>query len=139
MGYQVYRINKDTGGYRFAGYGVPAICEHPDCLKEIDRGVSYACGGVPNSEHGCDRYFCSEHLNYVYFKEDGLLCRHRKDCDCDSFEICEMCSKQKNPFPYKNESKEWVKHVIKDKSWKEWRQKNPEIVAEYQKILLGNE
>jgi len=33
MGYQIYQVGK-----RWGGYGVPAVCEHPDCDKEIDRG-----------------------------------------------------------------------------------------------------
>ena len=34
MGYELYE-----NGPRFAGYGVPAWCEHPNCANEIDRGT----------------------------------------------------------------------------------------------------
>lgn len=71
MGYQVYEI-----GNRFCGYGVPAFCEHPDCNREIDRGFAYACGGQPEAEHGCDRYFCSEHLQTQCWTDDGEICGH---------------------------------------------------------------
>ena len=63
MGYQVYLVGK-----RYGGYGVPAICEYPDCNEEIDRGMSFACGGEPFSEIGCDRYFCSKHRKFTGFK-----------------------------------------------------------------------
>lgn len=34
------------------GYMFPATCDHPDCLEEIDRGLSFACGDM----HGEDEY-----------------------------------------------------------------------------------
>ena len=131
MGYQIYKV-----GNRWGGYGVPAICEHPDCKKEIDRGVSFACGGEPFSEHGCDRYFCEKHFDWVYFKEDGSRCRHRKDCECEMAQLCERCEKGKNPFPYKPEHPRWIKHLLTDKSWAEWRKENPDEVKLLRKINI---
>lgn len=132
MGYQVYNIGHD----RFGGYGVPAVCEQPECNEEIDRGIPYACGGEPFSEHGCDLYFCSKHKsNYIGFNGFNERCRHKNDCDCEFVELCDRCAKGKPSFPYKPETKEWMKHVLKDKSWKEWRDKNPKIVKEYKKLL----
>lgn len=119
MGYQVYKV-----GERWGGYGVPTICEYPTCNEKIYRGMAYACGGEPFSDYGCDRYFCEKHRSYVAFDEDGKKCRHRKDCDCEGVELCERCEKNKNPFPYKPETKEWVKHLLTDKSWEEWRKDN---------------
>ena len=108
MGYQVYEV-----GNRWGGYGVPTICEQPNCTEEIDRGISYACGGEPFSEWGCDRYFCSKHLFYHNFRnsDGGNL-------------YCYRCVKYKNPFPYKPERKEWVQFLLKDKSWANWREEN---------------
>lgn len=123
MGYQVYSI----GNNRFGGYGVPAICEYPDCNEEIDRGISYACGGEPFSEYGCDRYFCSKHRDYHYFNT-GF-----KERICVL--VCKRCAKKKNSFPYKQEHKDWMKHILKDKSWAEWRKNNPNIVKQYKEIL----
>lgn len=124
MGYAVYEV-----GNRWGGYGVPAFCEQPDCKEEIDRGVSYACGGEPFSEHGCDRYFCGKHLNYrLWNEEKGFWCRHRKDCDCEIIEICERCQKNKPAFDYKSEHPDWIKHLLEDESWEEWREKNPDNV-----------
>lgn len=129
MGYQIYKV-----GERWGGYGVPALCEHPNCNEEIDRGVSYACGGEPFSEHGCDRYFCGKHLFYVAFKDDGKRCRHQRDCDCKHFELCKRCKDNKKPFNYKPETEEWITHLLKHKSWKEWRQNNLEEVNKLKKI-----
>lgn len=124
MGYQVYKVGK-----RWGGYGVPTICEYPDCKKEIDRGMSYACGGEPFSEVGCDRYFCSEHLVWFTYNEStGKKCRHQKDCDCVSVDVCLRCAKGEDPFPYKPEHPDWVKHLLTDESWAEWRKENPDEV-----------
>jgi len=57
MGYGSYEVNG-----RPCGYLILAVCEHPNCNEKIDRGMAYACGGEPFSEHGCDRYFCPKHL-----------------------------------------------------------------------------
>lgn len=116
MGYQIYEIEGD----RWGGYGVPAVCEHPDCNKSIDRGMSYACGGEPNSEYGCDRYFCGGHLKLHDFNT-GFDSRETVD-------VCERCDKRKPPFPYKPEVKEWVDHLLNDDSWEEWRKNNPDKV-----------
>ena len=131
MGYQIYKV-----GNRWGGYGVPAICEYPECNREIDRGISFACGGEPFSEHGCDRYFCSEHRQCVYFNPvTGKKCRHKRDCNCDEVELCERCANGKMPFPYKPEVEEWIKHLLTDKSWGEWRIDNPDEVKYYKQEL----
>lgn len=132
MGYQVYKV-----GRRWGGYGVPTFCEHPGCNEEIDRGVSYACGGAPFSEHGCDRYFCSKHLQHVYFKDDGSRCRHRNDCDCEGVDLCERCENNKPSFRYKSEHPDWVKHILKDLSWKKWRDENKEEVEKMKNDLTN--
>lgn len=121
MGYSIYRV-----GQRWGGYGVPAVCEHPKCNEEIDRGFPYACGGEPFSEHGCDRYFCGNHLVYHCFNAGG-----RREC----VQVCERCDKRKSPFPYKPETKEWLNHLLTDDSWEEWRNKNPEEVKEIKATL----
>lgn len=131
MGYQVYQV-----GPRWGGYGVPAICEQPYCNEEIDRGVSFACGGEPFSEHGCDRYFCSKHLHHTYFdpeQSDGI-CKHKEDCECETAEVCERCAGGALPFDYKPEHPDWVKHLLTDKSWSTWRRNNPSKVKELKKL-----
>lgn len=123
MGYQIYKVGK-----RWGGYGVPAYCEYPSCKKVIDRGMSYACGGEPFSELGCDRYFCDKHLFMVCWKCDGSdeTCNHEEDCDCTCVQNCKRCAEGKPPFPYKPEHPKWVNHLLTDESWEEWRKENPE-------------
>jgi len=115
MGYQLYKV-----GHRWGGYGVPAICEHPDCNEKIDRGMGCACGGEPYSEYGCDRYFCGKHLESHCFNT-GF---GERVC----IQVCERCAKRRSPFPYKPETKEWIKHLLNDKSWDIWRKENKEEV-----------
>lgn len=98
MGYQVYKIRD-----RYCGYGVPAYCEHPSCDEEIDRGFAYACGGEPNSEYGCDRYFCHVYKQY-HDLHNGFP------------EVCERCMEGEDPFPYKEDHPTWIKHLLTDDS-----------------------
>lgn len=118
MGYQIYRVGK-----RWAGYGVPAICEHPKCKEKIDRGMAYACGGMPFSERGCDRYFCGKHL---YLADDP-----------EYEQLCERCMKGDSPFPYKPETEEWVNHLLTDESWEEWREQNPLEVKSLNRVATN--
>lgn len=64
------------------GYAFEATCDHPECNAEIDRGLSYACGGmhgevaVSNGQGGdfyptCEKYFCPEHLVMLEADFDG--------------------------------------------------------------------
>lgn len=126
MGYQIYKLNRN----RWAGYGVPVWCDHPDCKEEIDRGISCACGEAMSSELGCDRYFCEKHRSdwYEHNPETGEKCEHKEDCLCDSYLVCERCKKGELPFDEKPEHHDWVKHVLNDDSWKEWRGENEEQV-----------
>lgn len=114
MGYAVYQV-----GDRWGGYGVPAFCEYPKCDEEIDRGMSFACGGEPFSEYGCDRYFCRKHKIYHGFNTGSGR---------EYLEVCERCAKRKTPFPYKKEHPDWIKHLLEDESWSEWRKGNPETI-----------
>lgn len=58
-----WSIGFDNRWNRDIGYGVPAFCDYPGCSEEIDRGLSFVCGGEPyGGERGCGLYFCSEHL-----------------------------------------------------------------------------
>jgi hypothetical protein len=132
MGYQVYLV-----GHRYGGYGVPAVCEYPACEEEIDRGMAFACGGEPFSEYGCDRYFCGNHRTYAGFDEEGLLCGCDQDvdggCTCTVVEVCERCAKGEPAFDYKPEHPDWVRHILKDRSWKTWRKNNFDKVAKLKK------
>jgi len=115
-----WSLGFDSTWNRDIGYGVPAICDHPECNKKIDRGLSYVCGGEPyGGSRGCGLYFCAEHL---------LM--HEK-----LPQLCERCSKNKKSFSAKPDSHEWIKFKLTDKSWKNWRKDNPEEVKNMKALL----
>lgn len=117
MGYGVYY---DTRRDRDLGYGVPAICDHPDCDKEIDRGLSYVCGGEPyGNEYGCGLYFCFEHLHH---------------CE-DEVQKCERCIEGEDEFIPKVDVKEWLEWKLTHPSWEEWRRANPNKVSKIKDTL----
>ena len=115
MGYAVYedRAARDLGVERWAGYGVPAVCDVPDCSTRINRGMGYRCEEVWRSaldketgeqiewtEPGCELHFCSEHLEHGPGHGDEIT-----------------------PKP---DIPEWMEHMLTDESWQEWRDENPD-------------
>lgn len=116
-----WSIGYDDKWKRDIGYGVPATCDHPGCGAEIDRGLSYVCGGEAyGGDKGCGLYFCSKHLYVsVTHNPDPQMC---SQC-CDGEEPCE-------PTP---DVAEWIEWKLTDDSWKQWRHDNPKEV----KKLLG--
>ena len=60
-----WALGYDSQWMRDIGYGLPAYCDHPGCMAEIDRGLAYVCGSEPyGGEHGCGLYFCDKHLRF---------------------------------------------------------------------------
>jgi hypothetical protein len=64
MGYGHYLLPDG----REAGYGIDAECDHPGCRVEIDRGLGWLCGELPDGHRdpaapGCGRYYCGQHLD----------------------------------------------------------------------------
>ena len=116
-----WTIGYDSNWDRDIGYGVPAVCDHPDCNKEIDRGLAYVCGGEPyGGDHGCGLFFCSDHL-YVH-----------KKCG----QLCEKClPRKKKSFKPKPDHPVWIRHKLRHPSWAKWRKENPKKVAEMQAQL----
>lgn len=116
-----WSIGYDNNWKRDIGYGVPAYCDAPKCIKEIDRGLGYVCGGEPYSgERGCGLFFCSEYL-YCSFK-------------CN--QLCNRCINYKSPYKkISPEHPRWIKWKLKDKSWAIWRKENPDEVTELKKLL----
>lgn len=108
-----WSIGYDDKWKRDVGYGVPAVCDHAECNTEIDRGLSYVCGGdAYGGEHGCGLYFCAAHL---YFTDDYP-------------QRCDQCCDDKKAFNPKADTKEWINHKLKHYSWAGWRLENPEWV-----------
>lgn len=115
-----WSIGYDDNWKRDIGYGVPCLCDHPDCSEEINRGLSYVCGGEPyGGEDGCGLYFCANHL----VGYSGL---------------CERCEKMKDPFDPKPDVREWVEWKLKDESWLEWREENPAEVEAMTLCLVNH-
>lgn len=107
-----WSIGFDERWKRDIGYGVPAWCDYPGCYEEIDRGLSYVCGGDPyGGERGCGLYFCWEH--HPYFREEE-----------DARQLCERCFAGKKPFRPSLDIEEWIHHKLTDESWAEWRKEN---------------
>lgn len=68
---------------RHIGYAHEATCDHPGCNENIDRGLSYACGGMHGEDEiGCDKYFCEKHLSNWVDDDTGRTLR-----------VCDECAK----------------------------------------------
>lgn len=121
-----WSIGYDDNWKRDIGYGVPAVCDHPDCTEEINRGLSYVCGSTPyGGEHGCGLYFCSKHRQFLECS-DGC-----------SVEACERCMSDGElvPFDAKPDVPRWIEWKLTDVSWQQWRDKNPDDVARLRNAL----
>lgn len=116
-----WSIGYDEDWQREIGYGVPAYCDHPGCNEEINRGLSYVCGGQPyGGEHGCGLYFCGKHLQYH-----------------NGHQACERCvADSDNPFEPKPEHPTWIAWKLTDESWKPWRDEHPDEVAQLRAALV---
>jgi hypothetical protein len=106
-----WSIGYDTNWERDIGYGVPAVCDHPDCNNEIDRGLYYVCGGEPfGGEEGCGLFFCDEHMFATLPQK------------------CNRCKEKAEPFIPKPDVAEWIEWKLTDDSWEDWRNDNPNEV-----------
>jgi hypothetical protein len=126
-----WSIGFDYNWNRDVGYGVPCFCDHPGCTEKIDRGLSYVCGGdVYGGEKGCGLFFCEEHRGAY----DKRICGK-----VETIELCYRCGHYKKPYTPKPDHPEWVAFKLTDKSWKKWREENPELVKqmEAEAILYG--
>ncbi len=111
--------------HRWVGYGVPAVCDQPECGAAINRGWAYGCGGgLVGTIDNCGRFFCSDHR--THFKEN----------DEDGGEwVCERCASGDDPFPETPDTVEWLEHLLTDESWQQWRDENSECVRDYRAAL----
>lgn len=108
-----WEVGFDEQWQRDIGYGVPATCDYPGCGKEIDRGLSFVCGGEPyGGECGCGLYFCEEHLVYTFSKDVASM---------PSPQLCERCSEGAEPFTPTPDLPIWINHKATHPSWEQWR------------------
>lgn len=100
---------------RWRGYNVPALCDHPECTTEIDRGLFFIC-------EGCQLFFCALHLQYVALPGPEKLTEQR----------CERCAEGKPQWQPGPELNTWLRHVLTHDSWEQWRVENPGLAKRYQ-------
>ena len=122
-----WSIGFDDTWKRDIGYSVPAFCDHPGCMKVIDRGLSYVCGGEPyGGNHGCGLFFCPDHQHIAGDKRDNAR-------------LCSRCYSGKGKyFTPTPDHPDWIKWKLTDPSWEKWRQENPEEVTKMQGGLDAN-
>lgn len=105
-----WSIGWDIHWQRDIGYAVPAECDHPKCAEQIDRGLSFVCGGEPyGGDRGCGLFFCEKHLEYSTARLPQL---------------CARCVRNRAPYKPKTDVEEWVDWKMTDPSWAEWRKEN---------------
>lgn len=117
-----WSIGYDNKWQRDIGYGVPAVCDHPECSEKIDRGLAYVCANQEpyGGDDGCGLFFCERHLFY-----------HHSRGRC-----CEACAdRRKKPFTAKPDTPEWITWKLTDESWQAWRNDNPAEVARMQVMI----
>lgn len=132
-------------GGRWIGYGVPAKCDD-GCGADIDRGLSYLCGGGIDGENGCGMFFKRSHLQYVAIKDGEIFDEGLVD-DYDELEqmelngeieyvlVCYRCAAGELPGTPTPDTQEWALHVLNDESWADWRSDNPDGVRAYEKLV----
>lgn len=136
-----WALGYDSMTNRDIGYSVVAFCDHPGCGTEIDRGLSYACGGEPyGGEGGCGLYFCSAHLGYTDTEEINDKIYGSGVCErcADFLEKTDRWEKDGShgrppvfdAFRPMSDHPLWTRHKLKDPSWAKWREENPELVKE---------
>lgn len=134
MGYEVFEQDIQ-GHFRFAGYGVVAYCDHPQCNAVIDRGMDYACCGGIHFDGSCGGFYCIEHETPV-MHEDELEDLDEEETQhilssygltevptFDEYGIAKLCNHP--PIEFK-EHPDWIKHISTDKTWSKFRKEKPE-------------
>lgn len=100
-----WSLGFDHSWNRDIGYSVTAYCDHPDCNIEIDRGLSYVCGGDPyGGDFGCGLFFCDEHLQHVITLTGEN--NEKLEVGC---QLCERCAENQDPFEAKQDHPEWIR------------------------------
>lgn len=131
---------------RDVGYAVPAICDHPGCTAEIDRGIAYMCCEISPDHHAtCGGFYCAYHReSYIYGDElddmdESELEAHNIDKDSDAvaeaIDDGDIVKCLHEPIEKGKENAAWLEHCLKDETWQDWRNENPAMVTAYQEAL----
>jgi hypothetical protein len=112
-----WSIGYDDKWQRDIGYGVPAFCDHPNCMTHIDRGLSHVCCAQKpyGGDDGCGLYFCAKHQ--------------------DLQGKCERCADDQAAFDPTPDHPTWMRWKLTDGSWSEWRGQNPHEVNKLRTAL----
>lgn len=143
MGYSVYYSDKNK---RWQGYGVPAYCDHPNCKKTIDRGMGYVCCDDQDHMYSCGGFYCAEHADLC-----TLISKDEFE-DLEDYDVQEKLEEygltdlpifdgdgyfyhcQHKPIEAK-EHPNWLEHIEKDESWREWREESPDELKRMQELM----
>jgi hypothetical protein len=99
-----WAVSFDDHWNRDIGYGVPSLCDYPDCDADINRGLSYVCGNEPfGGEAGCGLFFCVRHGSGGFEQ------------------LCERCAAGSDPFEPRPDTPDWIAHKLTHESWAAWR------------------
>ena len=114
-----WSIGYDSKWGRDIGYGVPALCDHPDCNDKIDRGISFLCGGVGYCDDGgCGLFFCGKHMGWKYCEKCIVAIDSETGEPLDDVPPLD-------PFNAKPDIAEWAQWKLTHHSWQGWREDNP--------------
>ncbi len=106
-----WSIGYDERWNRDIGFDVPGCCDHPDCNKDINRGMDHVCGGEPyGGESGCGLYFCDQH------REAKVTAASE-----EAIPLCSQCTAGKEPFTPTPDTEEWVNYKQTSNYWAGWR------------------
>lgn len=125
-----WSIGYDDRLKRDIGYGVPGICDYPDCGARIWRGLDAVCGSQPyGGSRGCGLHFCDLHVGY------GLI--DAEDDDDVTPQMCARCLAGEAPYEPTPDLPEWMSFKLADESWGRWREENPGEVEAIEKALAA--
>ena len=126
MGYAVYWTPEHN---RWEGYAVPAQCDWPSCRTQVDRGLAYRCedhGGyklmLDGAEISYSRFHCEPAAEEEWEEEPG--------CELTFCDEHRAATSDHHGVSPKGELPVWEEHMLRDESWAEWRQDNPDMVGE---------
>lgn len=129
MGYALFDDQEAlaAGVTRWAGYGVPAVCDHPDCTVEICRGMDWKCHVAPSYRYLRDGIEVTADDDW----DEELEVDPTEDGGCGMF----FCSTHQPHDIHldataKPDTAEWEDHILSDEAWTQWRQENTARVSE---------
>lgn len=136
-----YSVGFDFSQDRWIGYGVPAVCDIPDCGTTIDHGMAYKCesghGDEPDGIYDVER---DAGGTVISIKEaPGYDPDAFEDEGCELF-FCEehrYDTKKHEDIQPKPDIPQWEHHMLLDSSWAKWREDNASKIPGMQERTKG--